>query len=403
MAIFLRKLYQAALLCALPALALGLLLVDRYARPGFAGTWPVFIAILATAYATALAFAFVFFRASLRHVGGLQEQIRRALAQMRELQTRIDFLTAEREISLLLNESLDFETITDRVLALACDLTSATKTEVYLRNGDAGLHLAARRVNGRTEFPANGTPGDEVVESAYQRGSVAFASQDERLTVAAPLAHDREMMGVLCMDLTLEEGEERVQLLARHLDEFAKFVSLAFKAKDLYRRAIEDGLTGLATKRHFLSQLENYFEMSRRHNEPLSLVMIDIDHFKKINDTYGHLTGDLVLKGVAAILQKSVRRHGDLAHNAYRYGGEEMSLILPKTPADKAVKAAERVRKAIESARFQTQDGRSLKVTASFGVAERTREATIQELIEKADRALYRAKQEGRNRVCIEP
>jgi diguanylate cyclase (GGDEF)-like protein len=165
---------------------------------------------------------------------------------------------------------------------------------------------------------------------------------------------------------------------------------------------VEDALTGLATKRHFIHQLQTFLALARRHEEPLCLIMVDIDHFKKVNDTYGHLTGDLVLRDVAQILMKSIRKGGDLAHSAYRYGGEELSIILPKTDLARAKQVAERIRSTVEEKTFKSHKGQKLRVTISLGLAQlQPQMGTHEELIALADAALYQAKQSGRNRTVV--
>ena len=135
-------------------------------------------------------------------------------------------------------------------------------------------------------------------------------------------------------------------------------------------------------------------EGAGRYGEPLSLIMVDVDHFKKVNDTHGHVTGDKVLKGVAEILKKKVR-----GGSAYRYGGEEMAVLLPKAELEGAVQVAERLRAAIEAHKIA-----GVKVTASFGVAQfEPGLADPPALVEKADQALYKAKEGGRNRVVAAP
>jgi diguanylate cyclase (GGDEF)-like protein len=184
--------------------------------------------------------------------------------------------------------------------------------------------------------------------------------------------------------------EQRTRLLEQQLPEFSKFLALALKTPDLYTRAVQDGLTGLWTKRHFMTQARDLIEASRRYGEPLSLIMVDVDHFKKVNDTHGHQAGDQVLKGVAEILKKRVR--GGMA---FRYGGEEMAVLLPKSESAAAAQVAERLRAAIDARKIG-----GVKVTASFGVAGLDGAmAGWEALVERADRALYRAKESGRNRV----
>jgi two-component system, cell cycle response regulator len=156
--------------------------------------------------------------------------------------------------------------------------------------------------------------------------------------------------------------------------------------------ATTDGLTGLANRRNFNATLEQRLKESARYGRPLSLLLLDVDHFKKVNDTHGHPAGDAVLKGVARIVQKAARD----TDVAARYGGEEMALILPETDARGARAIAERLRKLIEAASHATEQG-ALRVTVSIGVA--TGASSPAEMIEQCDRALYKAKRNGRNKV----
>ena len=164
--------------------------------------------------------------------------------------------------------------------------------------------------------------------------------------------------------------------------------------EELRRLSTTDGLTGLFNRRHLDETLETEWHRTQRTQESLSVIMFDVDHFKKFNDTYGHDQGDRVLQMVARVFQESLRRH-DVA---CRYGGEEFVGILPSTPSGGAATVAERLRVEIEEA---VVDG--LTVTISLGVASVPElEATSAEnLIELADQALYRAKKAGRNQVCV--
>jgi len=163
--------------------------------------------------------------------------------------------------------------------------------------------------------------------------------------------------------------------------------------------SITDGLTKLNNHRHFQDELVREFEESQRYHRPLSLVIADIDFFKKVNDTYGHAVGDDVLKVVAQLFQQSTRST-DLAA---RYGGEEFTTLLPETNLDDAIAFAEKLRALIEETPIDTQAG-PLKVTISLGVATmpHSRIHSPKELIVCADRALYRAKKAGRNQVQAE-
>jgi two-component system cell cycle response regulator len=164
--------------------------------------------------------------------------------------------------------------------------------------------------------------------------------------------------------------------------------------EEIYRLTITDGLTQIANKRHFLEFLEREIARAVRHGRPLSLVLFDIDRFKDLNDRYGHLAGDRVLKGIATVVAREVRRDELLA----RYGGEEFAIVLPETTVDAAALCCERIRCDLETEAFE-YDGAALRATVSLGAAALETSDSVESLIARADRRLYRAKQEGRN--CV--
>ena len=165
--------------------------------------------------------------------------------------------------------------------------------------------------------------------------------------------------------------------------------------EEIYRMTIRDGLTSVANVRYLNEFLEREFARSRRHGRELAVVLLDIDHFKKINDSLGHLTGDYVLREMARVIESRVRRDELFA----RYGGEEFCLVLPETSRDGAIHYAEIVRKAVEDHRF-VFDGTDVPVTVSCGVATFSPDMSRPvDIIRAADEALYRAKRNGRNRV----
>lgn len=173
-------------------------------------------------------------------------------------------------------------------------------------------------------------------------------------------------------------------------------IGLTLENAELYERSITDGLTGLYNVKHFRFRLKAELVHSRRNARPVSMLLFDIDHFKKFNDTYGHQTGDRVLENVAAAIQKTIRT-GDLAA---RYGGEEFALILPNTDLDGSLIVAERLRQLIENLRVKGPKNEELKVTISIGTSTFPEHAEVaDDLIECADIALYAAKNAGRNRV----
>jgi len=165
--------------------------------------------------------------------------------------------------------------------------------------------------------------------------------------------------------------------------------------EEIYRMTIIDGLTQVHVTRYLLESLDKELMRARRHIRDLSFLMLDIDHFKKINDLHGHLAGDHVLKEVARIIQQRIRRDEVLA----RYGGEEFAVILPETHLEGARALADGLREKIEESRFVFQ-GETIQVTISIGVAMlHEDDRTSLDLIRRADEKLYAAKRAGRNRV----
>jgi diguanylate cyclase (GGDEF)-like protein len=158
---------------------------------------------------------------------------------------------------------------------------------------------------------------------------------------------------------------------------------------------MRDALTNLLNFHAFHEALEKEIQRAKRYGHHLGLIMADIDHFKAVNDTYGHLTGDYVLKEVAKFLQNFLRTSDMVA----RYGGEEFAIILPETSQKDTILVAERLRESIESLSIEYEN-QTLAVNLSFGIAylETSRSKSKTDLIKEADIALYQAKREGRNR-----
>jgi diguanylate cyclase (GGDEF)-like protein len=179
------------------------------------------------------------------------------------------------------------------------------------------------------------------------------------------------------------------------LSNIANIAAISYHNAELYELAIKDGLTKLFVHSYFQNRMETELLRAARYGSCISLLMIDIDHFKSINDRYGHPEGDIVLKKFAKIISDSVRK----VDIAARYGGEEFAVILPETDLPGAEKVAENLRMLIERENFPLASG-PLNVTASIGVASWNKKDGKMAFINKADIALYRAKAEGRNRVC---
>lgn len=159
--------------------------------------------------------------------------------------------------------------------------------------------------------------------------------------------------------------------------------------------ATVDHLTGIPNRRHFLELLEREMGRGRRYHQPVSLLMMDLDHFKSVNDTYGHCVGDEALKHVVAVCRKELR----MADTMGRVGGEEFAVLLPQTDLRRSLEVAERIRAAVQESSFAVQ-GDILPITLSVGAAEADNNMSVTELLDAADQALLAAKRQGRNRVC---
>jgi two-component system cell cycle response regulator len=209
-----------------------------------------------------------------------------------------------------------------------------------------------------------------------------------------PLLAGRESFGrlVLVGDSFGADDLETAALLCGHA---AVALENARLHRIVERQALVDGLTGLANRRHTEEALATEIARARRLHSQMALVLLDIDRFKSVNDTYGHPSGDTVLRAVARVLDESMRE----IDTAGRWGGEEFALVLSGTDLAGGAQLAERIRQTIEHVTVTLDDGRTLSITASFGVASLPPAEAPEELVAAADEALYAAKESGRNRV----
>lgn len=213
----------------------------------------------------------------------------------------------------------------------------------------------------------------------------------------------------LCLDLAINDVKlAKLSLFSYENVDYSSFqffetvkseIALIAKIRNLYAQtkylSITDGLTSLYNRRYFFENIEREFARSLRYKSPLSVAMLDIDYFKKINDTYGHQAGDEILKFLANTMLKALRKT-DLI---FRYGGEEIIILLPETDIYKSVIPLERLRVAIEKSLVAFEEN-EMKFTVSIGLAQKNDDVkTFDELISHADDALYRAKNNGRNRI----
>ena len=163
----------------------------------------------------------------------------------------------------------------------------------------------------------------------------------------------------------------------------------------LSQEASTDALTGIGNRRKLFEQADHFFRISKRYFNPFSMVICDIDHFKNVNDSFGHDAGDFFLKEIANILKLELRSEDVLA----RYGGEEFVILLPETKSKEAIIASERIRRIIEKTEFDFGK-KKIFMTCSFGISSyKKSDKSVLDIIKRADKALYKSKAQGRNRV----
>ena len=241
---------------------------------------------------------------------------------------------------------------------------------------------------------------EDAERTALQDGSIgeSRAGQVFLASVALrPIDREGRLYGLITVGRHgrpfTDEERDLLRLLAAQATLALENVDLHFQVR---RQAVTDELTGLGNYGHFQERLLTEAEQVKRYGDPVGLLMLDLDDFKSINDTFGHQQGDAVLKGVARVLRESCRE----ADSPVRYGGDELAVILPRTPLEGAFAIGERVRLAIENLRIPRLDGLGpLKVTASIGVSA-SLEGDKEALISDADSALYAAKRCGKNRTA---
>lgn len=258
-------------------------------------------------------------------------------------------------------------------------------------------------------------PGTGVIGTVYQKNAPIVVADVNSVRgpaarryryrtnsfVAVPIAAGSEVLGVLCA--TDREGDgpftsedvEKLRVLTSPVALALARERAERQAQVYAQAAIVDPGSGLFNRPYFQSRLEEELQRSSRHATPVSLLMIDIDAFKTINDTFGHVAGDTVIRDVSDILRRSVRLFDVCA----RYGGEEFAVLMPGSGVESATAIAERIRRRIQAYHSADRGLENLRVTVSIGVAESRRGAAAREMIERADTALYAAKRGGKNRV----
>ncbi|MEQ1530993.1 MAG: GGDEF domain-containing protein [Methylococcales bacterium] len=236
------------------------------------------------------------------------------------------------------------------------------------------------------------------VSDSSQKASEATVKFTQSSEALADV-HNQSDIGVIIAEIIMETKQlaEVSKSLKLQLDDTNKEMEqLRNELTHVREVAKTDALTGLLNRRAFDSELTDLFE---QEIQQMCLAILDLDHFKRINDNFGHPIGDKVLKYFASLLSEHAAKH----HFVARYGGEEMAMIMPNTSSSEAFDVTERIRKFLESSNLKRKDNTESigRITVSIGIAALTQDDTIESFIDRADHALYQAKESGRNKVMI--
>lgn len=316
------------------------------------------------------------------------------------------------EIALSLSSNLEFDSLVESLLYICIGQMLVDKVVLFLHvnfeNEDLSIYMSRGyslspeiKINEKSKLLNHFKTNWKIINSEKAKELMADDPYTAELytllvpEIVIPLRSKNALNGLIFMSKKIMDTPFTEQEF-QFLDKLSKFASIAVENSRLYRMATLDRMTGLFIHHYFQERLAEEIKRAERMNNPLTLLMADLDHFKKINDCYGHPQGDIILKGTANIIHQNIRSF-DIPS---RYGGEEFAIILADTDINAAEHIAERLRKKVEEMRYKTESG-EIGITISIGIAQFNPEIdmTGKDLIKRADSALYSAKALGRNRV----
>ena len=335
------------------------------------------------------------FAALGREFNSMARQLEAQIEELQRERTRLE--EAIRRVGESFAAGLDRVGVLEIVVQTAVEGIGAAAGRASMRGPDNTLQEVARTGN-PDEFQRALHAAEATVIDAGQNAEIQVAGVS---ALAAPLGSQedsQQVFGIVSVaraDRPFTHGER--DLFAYLTSGAAVSVENVDLHETVQRQAVTDELTGLFNHRRFQEVVAAEVERARRYHQEMGLIMLDIDNFKQVNDTYGHIQGDTVLREVARVLRHSSREIDEPA----RYGGEEMAVALPQTDLEGAYRFAERVRRRIEALELPLADGGTLRVTASFGVASlhTAPSADKDALVAAADSALYQAKRAGKNQT----
>jgi len=360
----------------------------------------------------AVSFVSEYVRRSERRLLKLFDTLNQRTSELEKSQAHLEMIY---ENSRILGGILDVDGMVEGVMKIMGQILTYPASALLLPGPGGNFIYRGRNIGGQNNFHLKAI--DDNKSSLLQR----VAQQPEPITVADIAGRDdyrplRSNTRSIMLVPMVTHGQTTGILVAeshqagmfsekdmRLLSVVARSAAMALDNATLHRKmeelTITDELTGIYNYRYFAQKLKEEERRAARYDLPLSLIMLDIDWFKKFNDTYGHEVGNTVLKGITSVVKKCIRDVDIFA----RYGGEEFVIILPQTPCDEVTKIGERIRQLIESSVFGGgSDIPELKVTVSVGVSSFPENGkSHEELLSLVDQALYRAKGSGKNTVCV--
>ena len=285
-----------------------------------------------------------------------------------------------RELIHIFLEKSGFQTFTAVSAEAALDI---------LKNQEIGIVLADIQLPG-----IDGLELTKIIKHTYNADVIIMTGYSLDYTIKEVMAQGA--IDLIIKPLRLQDLLLRINVVLKNRSEKKENRR---KLEELKNLTIRDDLTGLFNSRQFYRHIAQEIDRSNRYFRHLSLILMDIDKFKSLNDTYGHLFGDKILSAIGEIIKSAIR----MQDTAYRYAGDEFTIILPETRLERAIAVAERVRHAVEIETRVLTEPKLLSVTVSIGVVEYLTDEDIKSFVHRADSAMYESKRKGRNNISFVP
>ncbi len=361
-------------------------------------------------YFVAIVYASEFMHKSEKRLLKLLDTLNMRTSELEKNQAHLELIY---ENSRVLASILDTDSVVSELMNLLGRLLRFEGYAVIFQDADDRFYYRARFQNKQNNFQIEALPEFAVelldkigkqnstimIKDVTKRDDYKLLNKNSRSVMIVPMTAHDDLRGIIIAEASKAGAFKDKDL--QMLSAVARSAALALENAELHKQTealtVTDGLTSTYNYRYFARKLEEEKRRASRYSLALSLIMIDIDFFKKLNDTHGHESGNLVLVGLAGIIKECVRDVDIFA----RYGGEEFAIILPQTPLKDALVIGERIRQQVSEFPFKSDKGVELKVTVSVGLSSYPENGrSHEELVSLADQAMYRAKDNGRNLVC---